>query len=687
MNGTVSSIKRGLVCAVIFVGGFGLVPLTPRTEAVGDSRSALVPIEDRPRIARIDAPWIDRIALADIEVDESTRRVFASLPTANRIVVFSFDGALVGVIAASQPGEMTLDSNWVYVVEQGNGSISRIDRNTLAKSQVATGLDTPRGLTTAGGMLYTAATGVVQSNSYVYLHKVDPASGIVSMVDPPVVAVQFQSMVDPSPQPGVIFGSSTESFPNGLSRVELANPANTLSISDSFSCTSSLDDGELLLGLRGEVFAASATTFQDKPRRWAKDWSEVLGCSAGGGVVAVFRQGTVNPFGTQVEIRAQKNPGAFIRGYSLADGSYIRNRLRIGRNGSLVVLPAIRNGGIDLFLLPGVRLASGAPGSTGTAIATTRLSAPVSAPIATSTGRKSAPSTGSPAAIEMDVEDWLIDAVGGNIFTTNSFQSAVNILDLDGNPLASIRDLPGPRGMTICNGVVYVSLYGSGEIVRLTRESRWSTQLVTTAVPRPGRLICAGGSLFAISERPLGSVTTPTELVFKISGSQATQVPIQRSSSLHARFGTDTAIFSFQSSEFQKFDFTTNTHTSAPSLVGYPRTIVQLVHFYPDKAKFLDYNGNRYTTATMLADGVRFPGVNAIVSETLTPYVAVYTQYPTQTIISVFDANDPTNAVRSFTVDAEFQPIDQEFIPGTTKLRMLVRQTDGRYLVLAAPEI
>jgi hypothetical protein len=662
----------------------GLITPIPEGKAIEDSRSRLIPIPGSPNIARIVGPFDTRIEVGDIEIDEATRRVFVSLPTANRVVAVNFDGSEAGTVEALRPGEMTLGPDGVYVVEQTIGSISRINRTTLDRSIVASGLNTPRGLTLNAGLLYTTSTESPTGTSYEYLLQVNPTSGNKSFVNSPgITGLYFQSMVDPSPIPGVIFGSSTESFPNKLMRVEVGNSAPSALLGETFACASALDNGELLLGLGSQAYAANSRTLDDASRRWPREWTDVQGCGAGGGAVAVIRSGrTEQTQGIQIDVREQQNPGRFIRGFVFADGSFPANRTRMSRDGSLIVVAAIRDGGIDLFLLPGVSQNQAPSSNARPVVPADRVTVPPLTAIRPTTGRVSAPQLGSLPPVELAVEDWMIDSPGGHIFTTNAFQSAVNVLDLDGNPIASIRNLPSPSGMTICNGVVYLSLFGSSQIVRLLSQPTWSTELVTDQVPRPRRLICVGTTLFAISERAT-SPETLTEAIYRINGSQATSLPLTRSSSFHSRFGTDTAIFSYGSDTVEKFDTITNTRAFAPVLVPVYNALRQFIHFYPGKEKFLDSAGNRFNTATLLPDGVRFAGSMAIVSQTSPPYVAV----TNGNTISILDGNDPNTTIREFTVDPSVVIVDQEFVPGSNKLRVLILRRTGQYAVVAAPDI
>lgn len=97
-----------------------------------------------------------------ITVDNARGHVFVSLPSANAIDEFSFEGKLIAVIPDIYGAAgMVVDGDTLYVAENTTGEIVSLDLNSPAASprELTSGLIGPSFLTMAGGQLWTALSG------------------------------------------------------------------------------------------------------------------------------------------------------------------------------------------------------------------------------------------------------------------------------------------------------------------------------------------------------------------------------------------------------------------------------------------------------------------------------------------------------------------------------------------------
>jgi hypothetical protein len=630
--------------------------------------------------------------IADIEVDDETQKVFVSLPNAQRIDVFGYDGVLLGSIAIQRPTDMTLGGGYLFASSRGGGltngfgfdppRLVQINKTTLEQTSFVADV---QGLLYSDGWLYGVEPFYGRSSGT--LVRIRPGSGeretVAEMVEP-------SQLVDPSPEPGMIFGLSG----GYVTRIDPTNPNDRPRIQGG-TCGAALDSGELLVGDRSglDPYAVDTATMQESSRRWISSGvsvvSGVSGCDASGGAV-VTSLGLIENNVNRVEIKIfdQENPGHLIRSFYAGEFDVMVGTTRMSQSGSKVAIGMVRNGTPQLVLLPGVALEGATP--VNPPAATARAKAPSTRTVGGAPSRTAAPSANRPAPLELDqVDDWLVDPVSEHIYAVNSALGVLNVFDLEGNGELSLRNLAGARSISLCNGVLYVALYGSGDVIAVDKND-WSTQ-VAGRVPRPNKLLCSGGALFVASRNPI-SDSSATMTVFRLSGRSFVPTLVPGYWSLFAHDTTDEYIFANGGSWNGGLARIKKSTGEVLWGTGIPPTPYQTpqpepVRLYPGGEKFLDWAGVRHDTATMQADGVQFFGASAVVSRSLPAYVAVRS-FSDVREISIFAGNDPATKLNSFFLNPEYQFVTMEFAPGTRNLYVVLREIESGLLrFVSAPDI
>lgn len=370
--------------------------LSVQTNAQG-SRNQLANAGGVP--LRYSIPFSEQLPqnpVADIEVDDITRRVFVSLPAANKVEVFDFGAVHVGSIALATPGHITRAPGAIFVAATGAGTIVRIDPSTLAVTVVASNVPSPDDLTHHGGNLYTIGEFVPDSSGPALI-RVHPLSGVQTMVPNDGSGTQLGGFVDPSPRDDVLIGTPPDERTGLIGRnllmgdFELFEPT----IFGSYRCASTLTNGELMLGLLNESAALKFSPMADSLRRWRPvGLGGLNGCDAGRRSVVLSSASTT---GLAIEVFDQSDPGRRIRSYSSSSLQVLRGQLKVSPDDSMIVLPTVRNNSVELYLLPGVVPGGPAP-STNSAAVRPRSAAPLGAGAASGRARLSAPGVFPPCA-------------------------------------------------------------------------------------------------------------------------------------------------------------------------------------------------------------------------------------------------------------------------------------------------
>jgi hypothetical protein len=304
--------------------------------------------------------------IADIKIDMPTRRIFVSFRAQNLVEVFSFEGSPLGSISVARPGQMTAIGNDLFVLSESEGTIVRINTQTLAPTVVVSGLNRPSGLTSVEGNLFTSAYYPANQpfDAESFLLRLDPASGSVT----PVFRVFRLSFYDPSPLAPYVFGATE--YPRSAvtyRRLNSQGPLSFESLSGDFICHSRLDNGEVLLGNQTPVakFAAyNVATMTPSLRVWTLPSSDyAAACGAGEGYVAII-SGKYGSAGFDVTTLSQ-NSFTQVARQVIADDVPERGLSRVSDDSSIIVVTSYNTtlGTLRIHILPGVQPRKAAPAS------------------------------------------------------------------------------------------------------------------------------------------------------------------------------------------------------------------------------------------------------------------------------------------------------------------------------------
>lgn len=636
----------------------------------------------------VSFPSLTSNSISDIELVDSVQRVFFSATAENGVGVLGYNRSYVGTVPLARPGAMSVGPDGLYVVAKDIGSIVRINPSSLATTTVVSGLNQPLGLTyTAGNLYTTVVTGAAWWDRNII--RIEPSTGATSIVATPNFTgpAEMGNMVDPSPVPGILFGSYADgSSPSGMNRMNPNDSADYKHIHDSFTCATTLDNGELLLGRFGGSFASvNTTTLVESSTSWML--AAARGCATGGGAVALTAGSSYGDYGpTTIKLYDQKRPGRAIRGYRIDGIDPVSGLTKMTKNGSLVVLVANSLGHPTIFFLPGVTMGGVVPSAPG--VGATRGSAP-QVGVATAPARvATAPAGWSAPVVTTSADAWLIDTPNQHTYVASAAQDLINVFDTAGAPIAAIVNIAQPVAMTICGGNVYAGLRGTGDIVRINRGT-WTTTVVASAVDRVATLMCAGTTLYAAA-LPVPSAAWLGAVLRRIDpiAQTTTVVASAANTTLWSRYGTSSALIGLSyTSSFVRHETSGDAETSGGwvSLLNTPAPI-QPLHLSADGTKFLDYSGYRYDTSTLNPDGFHFTGTNAVLSQTSPAYVAI--RPAGDNTISIIDGNNPAAVIRQFSITPAFELKDLEFAPGTRTLFVLLRRlSDNYYFVAPLPDI
>jgi hypothetical protein len=656
-----------------------------------ETRAGRVPFE-------VSIPTTPGAVISDIEMHDESQRVFVSIHGANTISVFGYDGSAKGQVPLIASESLALDRSALYAVDEGAGSIVRINPESLQTTLIASGMDRPRGLTFTGGSLYTVvSTGPGALDRVIVM--IDPTTGTkkLSSPIPSPIGHYFERLMDPSPQSGVLFGTQKDGWPRGLNKLDVKDLRSYVHVQNEFVCEAALENGEILVGRGTEFFALSPASMSDSNRRWpVPENSYPETCDSGSGLVALTSTSSL-PTGssTTVQFFDQNAPGRLVAASTFPNGDRLAGPTAISAGGSLFVIPFRRASGIVLDFVPvtGRRVVPAkAEDPEGPSTATTSTfsqprSAAPSAGVAVRglpIGRVSGPGTLADPTL-LGADDWLIDPAHNQIVLVHTLMGRFAAVDARGLPLATLGDLAQPASMTLCNNKLYVALYGTGEVLAID-QTDWTTHLFASGIGRVRTLICSRNVLFAVAAPPMAN-TGGSATLWKLTNG-ATSVPLSTPSVAFGRYGSAGSLYANAGMTFARYDDVTLAET-LPRISTYPAGALrpaQPLHFNADGTRFLDYAGRQYDARTLELDGVEFPGTNVVRSHTDPAYIATR---PTGTnSLLVLDAMDPTSLIRQITISSAFQLLDLEFAPNSATLYALVRRVgDGQMFVRPLPDV
>jgi hypothetical protein len=631
----------------------------------------------RPVVVTRSQPNMQEIA--DIEINASQKRIFVSYPNADLIEVLNFQGNLVGSITVSRPGAMTVAQTGVFALARNSGSVIHINGLTSAVTTVASSLGSPRGLTMTDGTLYTIVEGAPDELT---LLSIDPISRVVTIVSTDyAVTHALDTLRDPNPIAGTLMGTSS-SYPSG--RYDLTSGLLTTNFDSG--CVAPLDDGQCIANFGSEAVAFASDPFEVSTRRWVARLgsTSLIGLDASNGLVLMTasRDGSLS-----VELFEQDEPGKQVRGFTISNvsentvnGRYVPSRL--ASDGSLAVVTARVFDGVNLYLLPGID-------SDGAQTTVARPAAPRSAAppsnMPTFASQRSAAPTTRPSAIALrSLDSWTIDMERGYIYATSSVQGAIDVVDLDGFGVTSIRNLAQPRAIALCNGEIYVALFGTGQVVKINSPT-WTTTVVAQNVPRVDQLICAGNTLYASGPaHSYGGVA-----MWRITPTGAVTLPQLSSTYIGIRFARTVRSGPLLANIPSGYIWMDPEVIQAPNIYPRPGSGAQvyqdLVSFNASGTKFLDRGGSVFDNSLFRA--ARFNLYPATISQTSPGYVAGTVDYRQETI-QIFNEDDPLTIVNEFFVNPDYELLDLSFGPGTRALFAALKdKASGEIFIIPTPDI
>jgi hypothetical protein len=606
-------------------------------------------------------------AVADVEIDTVNRRLFVGYYFLDVVDVYQFDGTLLASVSAPGIDTMTQTPDAVFVLLKSSGSILRIDRTTLAARTFASGFVEPIGMTSNNGFLYISGRNATNLQS---LYRVNATTGVASPIPAyDSMPFSFSSFLDPTP-PGNFL------YPDGNRRIDLADsPPSMQALLFPTSCKSILDDGELILG-SGTAIAVNPTIMTSSNRRWSSASGSVVGCSAGGGIVALTVSKLVS---FDIEVFDQTNPGMLIRRFSAgADAGAVH----VANDGSVIVAAGRRNASAsELYILPGVDN-TGFPLTASTPVAPRKV-APLSGAYTLTSGRLSATTVSGIAPLTA-MDDWAIDPATGRTFIGNSRAGVVEIFDSTGNRIGAISELAQPSSIVACNGKVFVALFGSGKIIEIGALT-FRTSVTVGNVPTVNQLMCASGVLYAAgSGQNVPGLIATRGVVWRIDSGGPTLIDLPHG--CFAKTGTNGDLVSypygfFNQSYLRVSPTTPSARTSSPSVdLGYRGPEKPLLQFSADGLKFVDNFGTHFNSTTMQPTGVTTPGGSARISQATPEYIATNL---TSSTIKIYNGLTP-----EISIDPSLQFVDMDFAPSSNDLVIIVRRlSDSRLFVTRATNL
>ena len=174
---------------------------------------------------------LGQVGLGSVVVDDGGQHVFVSAPKANAIDEFDFSGHLVATVPNIYGAwGMVISGNDLYVAESTAGAIVRLDVTQLSATPatVATGLNQPTHLASAGGDLWTTVDG----SQWASVESVDPSSGATAML--------AGSYYDPdlavgSAAPDTLFVSEDGLSPGAVYSFDVSTPSSPTEIAHASS--------------------------------------------------------------------------------------------------------------------------------------------------------------------------------------------------------------------------------------------------------------------------------------------------------------------------------------------------------------------------------------------------------------------------------------------------------------------
>jgi hypothetical protein len=606
-------------------------------------------------------------SVIDLVLDDTTERMFVTVEKFDAVQVFGYDGKPLGLVPLDRAGSLANTPVGLFAIDEGLGSIVRIDPSTLETRTVAAELNTPRGLTFTDGSLFTVVSTALFAADR-ELVKIDPGTGSRKPTSPNPLAIGqfFEHLMDPSPQPGVLFGTEITMGQRGFNKVEFKDPTSYVHVENDFACEAALDNGEVLVARYDEFFALNPATMSDALRRWpTPDNTYPESCAAAGGVVALTSRGFDDGSGTAstfVQVFDQGKPGRLLQNFRFNNG-HLAGPTIVAADASFVVAPFRFGNDLELQVLTLIE-PQPKPSVLG----------PVTpVPIDPTLAKLTA------------VDDWMISPEGQHVFAFSTKQGRVVVFDMNGAVVTSIDQLAQPSAMTVCDGAASISLFGSGEV--LTLDSKSSLPQVTfTGVPRVKSLSCVGSTVYAFSAPPRANSGQAANVwtLTKPAKSKA----FAATGATFARYGVADGLVANVGANFARYDPLTLSEFT-PLDTYYPAGPLrpaQPLHSTLDGSKFFDYAGRQFDVFTLRPTGVQFLGTNAVISETTPPYVA---SRPTgSNNILIMAGDDPSRLIRQLTISSAFVLLDLEFVPKSNTLFALVRRTsDNEYFVRALPNV
>jgi hypothetical protein len=606
----------------------------------------------------------------DLVLDDTTKRIFVTVEKFDAVQVFGYDGKPIGQVPLDRAGSLTNSPVGLFAIDEGLGSIVGIDPLTFATRTVAADLNTPRGLTFTDGSLFTVvSTGPLAADRE--LVKIDPVTGSRKSIAPNPLAIGqfFEHLMDPSPQPGMLFGTEITMGQRGFNKVEFKDPTSYVHVENDFTCEAALDNGEVLVARYDEFFALNPTTMSDALRRWpTPDNTYPESCAAAGGVAALTSRGIDDGSGaasTVVQVFDQHRPGQLLKNFRFNSG-HLAGPTSIAADASFVVAPFRFGNDLELQVLTLLDVRGGPPVlGPGTPAIPVRID-PIFAQLAS-------------------VDDWMISPDGQHVFAYGKKQGRVVVFDMNGAVVTSIDQLAQPSAMTVCDGVPSISLFGSSEV--LTLDPKSSIPLVAfTGIPRVKSLSCVGSTVYAYSAPPRaksGQAANVWTLTKPLKSK-----PFATTGATFARYGVADSLVANVGSNYGRYDpLTLSEFTPIDSYYpAGPLRPAQSLHSTVDGTKFFDYAGRQFDVFTLRPTGVQFPGTNVVISETTPAYVA--TRPTGANNILIMAGDDSSRLIRQLTISSAFVLLDLEFVPKSNTLFALVRRSaDNEYFVRALPNV
>jgi hypothetical protein len=209
------TVPNAVIAGVGAGGNVALYNFGGSTHYVADLAGYFVDLSERgpPAPTPVSVP-LGNMSFSDMAVDDAREHIYLSSPAAHKVVVYRFDGALVGEIPNIQGAAgMTIVGSTLYVVSVG--AIKRINLVSRAdEGTVATGLGAADRLAYAGGKLWIG----VGSGGWTTLTSV----ALDGTVTPSTVTLYSPDFTTSPAQPGTLYAAERGLSPASVQRINVA---------------------------------------------------------------------------------------------------------------------------------------------------------------------------------------------------------------------------------------------------------------------------------------------------------------------------------------------------------------------------------------------------------------------------------------------------------------------------------